>query len=70
MEDFNFKLDHCLQIIMGGFVVFQKYEETIYRKILITKHNTLIYVIKDDVIRIIQNFQDPEENYKDILREG
>ncbi|WP_177205405.1 hypothetical protein [Halpernia frigidisoli] len=55
---------------MGGFVVFQKYEETIYRKILITKHNTLIYVIKDDVIRIIQNFQDPEENYKDILREG
>ena len=69
LEDFNVKLDHCLQIIVDGIAVFQSYEDTKYQKILITKHNTLIYVIENNivkVIRILQNFQDPEDNYKSL----
>lgn len=67
LEDFNEKLNHCLEIILGGIVVFQKYEDTHYHKILITKHNTLIYIIENDILKIIkilQNFQNPEENYE------
>ena len=69
LENFNFELDHCLQIIIDGIAVFQKYEDTKYQKILITKHNTLIYIIENNVvkvIRILQNFQDPDENYKSL----
>jgi hypothetical protein len=69
LEDFNFKLDHYLKIIIDGIAVFQKYEDTVYNKILITKHNTLIYMIENDVlkvIRILQNFQDPEENFNSL----
>lgn len=54
---------------MDGIAVFQSYEDTKYQKILITKHNTLIYVIENNivkVIRILQNFQDPEDNYKSL----
>ncbi|KQT17557.1 hypothetical protein ASG31_09145 [Chryseobacterium sp. Leaf404] len=66
LEDFNFELDRCLQIIVDGIAVFQKYENTKYQKILITKHNTLIYYIENNVvkvIRILKNFQNPEDNY-------
>lgn len=69
LEDFNLKLDHCLQIIMDGIAVFQNYEDTKYQKILITKHNTLIYNIEENiikVIRILQNFQNPEDNYSSL----
>ena len=71
LENFNLKLDHCVKIISEGIAVFKNYEDTIYHKILITKHNTLIYIIEDDnlkIVKIIQNFQDPEENYKSILQ--
>ena len=50
-------------------VVFQKYENTQYHKVLITKHNSLIYTIEKDILkihRILQNFQNPDENYKNI----
>ncbi|WP_128414300.1 hypothetical protein [Chryseobacterium sp. Leaf394] len=69
MEDFNFELDRCLQIITDGIAVFQNYEDTKYQKILSTKHNTLIYYIENNivkVIRILQNFQNPEENYDSV----
>lgn len=67
LEDFNLKLEHCLTLINDGVAVFQKYEETKYHKILITKHNTLIYSLDQNICtvhRIIQNFQDPEENLR------
>lgn len=69
LDDFNLKLDHCLDLILDGIVVFQKYENTDFHKILITKHNTLVYIVENNVlkiIRILQNFQDPEENYKQL----
>ncbi len=65
-DAFLTKLDETVSIIAEGNVVFQKYENTHYHKVLITKHNTLIYRVEDNVlkiIRIIQNFQDPDENY-------
>ena len=67
LENFNFKLSKCLEMITGGLVIFQKYENTNYHKVLITKHNTLIYEVKNDVLiihRILQNIQDPTENLK------
>ena len=68
-DDFLTKLDEIVEIICEGNVVFQKYENTIYHKILITKHNTLIYIIENDIlkiIRILQNFQDPDDNQKSL----
>lgn len=65
-DDFLKKLDEIVRIIAEGNVVFQKYENTDYHKVLITKHNTLIYIVEDHalkIMRILQNFQDPDENY-------
>lgn len=69
LEDFHSKLDTCLQLIVDGVAIFQNYEDTSYQKVMITKHNTLIYRIDDDVlkvIRIIQNYQNPDENYQSL----
>ena len=69
LDDFNYKLDRCINIILEQSVVFQKYENTQYHKVLITKHNSLIYTIEKDILkthRILQNFQNPDENYKSI----
>jgi len=68
-ENFLIKLDEVIDIITEGNVVFQNYESTKYHKILITKHNTLIYIVEDNVLKIIkilQNYQNPSENYKSI----
>ncbi len=69
LDDFLTKLDEIVEIISEGSVVFQKYENTNYHKILITKHNTLIYIIENNVlkiIRILQNFQDPDDNQQSL----
>ena len=69
-DNFVDRFYNIVEIILEGNVIFQKYEDTNYHKILITKHNTLIYLVENDVlkiIRILQNFQDPEQNYKEIL---
>lgn len=71
LDDFNLKLHHCLTLITDGIAVFQKYEDTNYHKILITKHNTLIYSLDNNILtvhRILQNFQDPTDNHKSIKR--
>lgn len=69
LDEFLARLDDVVKIICNGNVIFQKYEDTVYHKILITKHNTLIYSIENEVlkiIRIIQSFQDPEHNRKSL----
>lgn len=69
LDDFNLKLDQTLNLIIDGVVVFQKYEDTNYHKILITKHNTLIYSLDQNTLtihRILQNFQDPYDNYESL----
>lgn len=68
-DDFLTKFDEIVEIICLGNITFQKYENTDFHKVLITKHNTLIYIIENDVLKIIkilQNFQDPNENYKSL----
>ncbi|QQQ29577.1 type II toxin-antitoxin system RelE/ParE family toxin [Chryseobacterium indoltheticum] len=68
-DDFLTKFAEIIEIISAGNVVFQKYENTDYHKILITKHNTLIYTIENNVLKIIkilQNFQDPDNNYESL----
>ncbi len=69
LDDFLTKLDEIVEIICDGKVVFQKYEDTIYHEILITKHNTLIYIIENNTLKIViilQNFQDPNGNEKSL----
>lgn len=69
LDDFLTKLDEIVEIICEENIVFQKYENTNYHKILITKHNTLIYIIENNIlkiIRILQNFQDPDNNQKSL----
>ncbi|KIA87988.1 type II toxin-antitoxin system RelE/ParE family toxin [Kaistella jeonii] len=69
-DNFIDRFYSIVEIILEGNVIFQKYEDTDYHKILLTKNNTLIYLVENDVlkiIRILQNFQNPEHNYKDIL---
>jgi hypothetical protein len=50
-------------------VIFKKYEDTHFHRFPLTKHNSIIYNYEDDVLyihRILQNFQDPYENYKSL----
>lgn len=68
-DDFYVKLINAIEILENGSVVFEKYENTRFRKFLLTKHNTIIYDVQKDLItimRILQNFQDPNENYKSL----
>ena len=58
-----------MENIASEKVLFYRYEDTEFRKYLLTKHNTIIYKIEDDIIyivRILQNFQNPDDNYKSI----
>ena len=67
--DFYDKYDKALEIISSEKVLFSCYEDTNFRKYLLTKHNTIIYKIENETIyitRILQNFQNPDENYKNI----
>ncbi len=70
--NFGVALENCIRTIIEGVVVFQKYEDTPYHKILITRHNTLIYRIENDtlhIVRILQNFQNPDDNYESLTDE-
>lgn len=68
-DDFYVKLIDAVDILEGGSVVFERYENTQFRKFLLTKHNTIIYDIHNDlitIVRILQNFQNPDKNYKSL----
>lgn len=65
-------LDNAISILEVGNVYFEKYENTGYMKYLVTKHNYIIYDYQDDLLRIhriINNFQNPEDNYKSISKQ-
>ena len=69
LVDFYDKYDNALENIASEKVLFYRYEDTEFRKYLLTKHNTIIYKIEDDIIyivRILQNFHNPDDNYKSI----
>ncbi len=65
-------LDNAISILEVGNVYFEKYENTVFMKYLVTKHNYIIYDYQDDLLRIhriINNFQNPEDNYKSISKQ-
>ncbi|WP_374441570.1 type II toxin-antitoxin system RelE/ParE family toxin [Epilithonimonas sp.] len=65
-------LDNAISILEVGNVYFEKYENTGFMKYLVTKHNYIIYDYQDDLLRIhrvINNFQNPEDNYKSISKQ-
>lgn len=69
LRDFYHTFDRALEILSSQKVVFSNYMDTEYRKFLLTKHNTLVYEIRNDtlyIVRILQNFQDPDENYQSL----
>lgn len=66
LVDFYDKYDKALEILATEIVLFSHYENTEFRKFLLTKHNTIIYKIENEavyIVRILQNFQNPEDNY-------
>lgn len=69
--DFSEKLQQAISILIEKNVFFEKYEDTEFYKFLLTKHNSIIYDYNGDVLqihRILQNFQNPEQNYKDLTK--
>lgn len=71
-EAFYNKLNATIDLIKDGVVVHQYYEDTQYKKVLITEHNTLIYYIENDIlylVTILNNFKDPNANY-DIVKKN
>lgn len=66
-DDFYQKLIDAIDILETSNVNFERYFDTDFRKFLLTKHNTIVYRVIDDeitIVRLLQNFQDPGENYK------
>ena len=69
LEDFFEKFQKALNMLLERKVLFQKYEDTYFCKFLLTKHNSIIYSYDNDVLyihRILQNFQNPDDNYKSL----
>ncbi|MCD1117883.1 type II toxin-antitoxin system RelE/ParE family toxin [Chryseobacterium turcicum] len=68
-DDFYQKLIDAINILETANVNFEKYLDTDFRKLLLTKHNTIIYKVENDeinIVRILQNFQNPDENYQSL----
>ncbi|WP_294267605.1 hypothetical protein [uncultured Chryseobacterium sp.] len=69
LSDFYEKYDRAVEMISSDHVVFSRFEDTEFRRYILTRHNTIIYKVEDEVVyivRVLQNFQDPEENYKSL----
>ncbi|WP_262148216.1 type II toxin-antitoxin system RelE/ParE family toxin [Chryseobacterium foetidum] len=65
-DDFYEKLLDAIDILEMTNVNFERYLDTDFRKFLLTKHKYIIYrVIGNEmtVVRILQNFKNPEDNY-------
>lgn len=71
LEDFYEILERKISILETGKLIHQKYEDTDFHKLLITKHNTIIYNIVDNQINLlnmINNFRNPNSNYETITK--
>lgn len=67
--DFYDKYDRALKIISSDHILLSQYEDTEFRKYNLTQHNMIIYKIESDIVyivRVLQNYQDPEGNYKSL----
>jgi len=68
-DNFYQKLIDAIDILETANVQFEKYHNTDFRKYLLTKHNTIINRVENNeinIVRILQNFQDPDENYQSL----
>ncbi|MBD3906180.1 type II toxin-antitoxin system RelE/ParE family toxin [Chryseobacterium sp. Ch-15] len=68
-DDFYQKLIDVIDILETTNVQFEKYSDTNFRKFLLTKHSTIIYKVEENeinIVRILQNFQNPDENYQSL----
>lgn len=65
-------IDKALEIIASGVVIHQDYEDIKdYKKVLVSKYNTMVYKRDKDRIYIagfINNRKSPEENYQSIKK--
>lgn len=69
MEDFYEILERKIALLENGNLIHQKYEDTDFHKLLLTKHNSIIYEINENQINLlnmINNFRNPDSNYKTI----
>ncbi|MDF2833125.1 type II toxin-antitoxin system RelE/ParE family toxin [Chryseobacterium indoltheticum] len=67
LDDFYEILERKISSLENGSLIHQKHENTEFHKILITKHNYIIYEISGtqiNLLNMINNFRDPESNYK------
>lgn len=72
LVDFYRKYDRACEMICDGSVKFMQYEDTEYRKFLLTDHNSIIYKIAGNqviIMRILQNFKNPDDNYQSLIQE-
>lgn len=70
-KNFLHKLNATIDMVIHGNVVHQNYADMKdVKKVLVTKHNTLIYEKYNNeilyILGIINNFKDPDSNYKEI----
>jgi len=66
LENFYEILERQISLLENGHLKHQKYENTNFHKILITKHNSIIYEISGNQINLlnmINNFRNPDSNY-------
>lgn len=67
LEDFYEILERKISFLKNGNLIHQKYKDTNFHKLLITKHNSIIYEIAGNQINLlnmINNFRNPDSNYK------
>jgi hypothetical protein len=66
LEDFYKILERQISLL-DGHLKHLKYEDTDFHRLLITKHNSIIYEISENQINLlnmINNFRNPDSNYK------
>ena len=69
LEDFYEILERKISLLKNGNLIHQKYEDTNFHKLLINKHNSIIYEIAGNQINLlnmINHFRNPDSNYKTI----
>lgn len=66
LEDFYEILERKISLLENGNLIHQKYEDTEFHKLLMTKHNSIIYEIlgtQINLLNMINSFRNPDSNY-------
>lgn len=71
LEDFYEILEKKIVLLENGNLIHQKYEDMNFHKLLITKHNYIIYEVSEhqiNLLHMINNFRNPDSNYNLITK--